>query len=390
LGGFRVNCAPIFVQSAKPESAVSTPWELYQQDLKRDDFSYDAAQEMAVKHLQRLYDDLVADYEASKNKRFIARLLPGKKQKEPIKGLYFWGGVGRGKTYLVDTFYDALPFERKMRTHFHRFMQRVHTDLTKLAGEKNPLTSVADQIAKEAVVICFDEFFVSDIGDAMILGGLMQELFARGVTLVSTSNIVPDGLYKDGLQRDRFIPAIKLLNKYTEVVNVDSGVDYRLRTLEQAELYHFPLDDTAESSLQKSFDSLVPDAKHIEYNANIEILGRHIQAKAICDDVAWFEFEALCDGPRSQNDYIEIGKLYHAILISNVPQMNVKNDDLARRFINLIDEFYDRGVKVIMSADAAIPDIYTTGSLEFPFQRTTSRMLEMQSHDYLAREHKAD
>ena len=370
-------------------SQISTPWELYQEDLKRDDFSYDAAQEMAVKHLQRVYDDLVAEYEASKNRGALSKLF-GKKQKEPVQGLYFWGGVGRGKTYLVDTFYDALPFDRKIRTHFHRFMQRVHNDLTKLEGVKNPLTEIADQISKEAVVICFDEFFVSDIGDAMILGGLMQELFARGVTLVSTSNIVPDGLYKDGLQRDRFIPAIKLLNKYTDVVNVDSGVDYRLRTLEQAELYHFPLDDTADSSLQKSFDSLVPDAKHIENNVNIEILGRDIPAKAVCDDVAWFEFEALCDGPRSQNDYIEMGKLFHAILISNIPQMNVKNDDLARRFINLIDEFYDRGVKVIMSADAPIHEIYAGGTLDFPFQRTTSRMLEMQSHDYLAREHKAD
>ncbi|WP_420590573.1 cell division protein ZapE [Bacterioplanoides sp.] len=371
-------------------SPVSTPWELYQEDLKRDDFSYDAAQEMAVKHLQRLYEDLVADYEAQKNKGFVSKLFGKKKQKEPIKGLYFWGGVGRGKTYLVDTFYDALPFERKMRTHFHRFMQRVHADLTKLTGAKNPLETVADQIAEEAVVICFDEFFVSDIGDAMILGGLMQELFARGVTLVSTSNIVPDGLYKDGLQRDRFIPAIKLLNKYTEVVNVDSGVDYRLRTLEQAELYHYPLDDSAEASLQKSFDSLAPDCKHTETNVNVEILGRNIPAKAICDDVAWFEFEGLCDGPRSQNDYIELGKLFHAILISNVPVMGTKNDDLARRYINLIDEFYDRGVKVIMSADAPIHEIYGTGKLEFEFQRTTSRMLEMQSHDYLAREHKAD
>lgn len=372
------------------EYKVSTPWELYQEDLQRDDFSYDADQEKAVKHLQRLYEELVADYQANQNKGKLSKLFGKKKQKEPIKGLYFWGGVGRGKTYLVDTFYDALPFERKMRTHFHRFMQRVHGDLTKLTGEKNPLTTIADQIASEAVVICFDEFFVSDIGDAMILGGLMQELFARGVTLVSTSNIIPDGLYENGLQRDRFIPAIKLLNKYTEVVNVDSGVDYRLRTLEQAELYHFPLDNTAEASLQKSFDSLVPDAKHIENNVDVEILGRNIPAKAVCDDVAWFEFEGLCDGPRSQNDYIELGKLYHAILISNVPVMGTKNDDLARRYINLIDEFYDRGVKVIMSADAPIHEIYGTGKLEFEFQRTTSRMLEMQSHDYLAREHKAD
>jgi cell division protein ZapE len=368
---------------------VSTPLELYQKDLERDDFAYDAAQEMAVKHLQRLYDELVASYEKSQKKRSLRKVF-SKKKKEPIKGLYFWGGVGRGKTYLVDTFYDALPFDRKMRTHFHRFMQRVHNDLTKLEGVKNPLTEIAEQISKEAIVICFDEFFVSDIGDAMILGGLMEELFARGVTLVSTSNIVPDGLYKDGLQRDRFLPAIKLLNKFTEVVNVDSGVDYRLRTLEQAELYHFPLDKTAEVSLQKSFDGLVADPKQTQFNVDVEILGRKIPLKAVSDRIAWFEFEGLCDGPRSQNDYIELGKLYHAILISNVPVMSVKNDDLARRYINLIDEFYDRGVKIIMSAEAPIHQIYAGGSLEFAFQRTTSRMLEMQSHEYLEREHKVD
>jgi cell division protein ZapE len=224
----------------------------------------------------------------------------------------------------------------------------------------------------------------------MILGGLMEELFARGVTLVSTSNIVPDGLYKNGLQRERFLPAIKLLNLYTDVVNVDSGIDYRLRTLEQAELYHYPLDESAETSLRKSFESLIPDIKHIEFNIDVEVLGRNIPLKAVCDDVAWFDFYGLCDGPRSQNDYIELGKLYHAILISNVPVMGVKNDDLARRYINLIDEFYDRGVKVIMSADAPIHEMYTGGSLDFAFQRTTSRMLEMQSHDYLAREHKPD
>ena len=371
---------------------MSTPWDLYQADLLRDDFSYDAAQEMAVKHLQRLYDDLVAA-DAQQASKGVLRKLAGKIKKKPVRpqqGLYFWGGVGRGKTYLVDTFYDALPFERKMRTHFHRFMQRVHQDLTKLAGAKNPLTVVADQIAEEAMVICFDEFFVSDIGDAMILGGLMQELFDRGVTLVATSNIVPDGLYKDGLQRDRFMPAIRLLNQFTDVVNVDSGVDYRLRTLEQAELYHFPLDDGATSSLERSFQGLIADPRHVEANAQVEILGRKIPARAVCDDIAWFDFKALCDGPRSQNDYIELGKLFHAVIVQNVPVMGLKNDDLARRFINLIDEFYDRGVKVIMSAEAAIPDIYETGKLEFEFQRTTSRMLEMQSHEYLAREHRPD
>lgn len=374
------------------EYKVTTPWELYQADLQRPDFSYDEAQEMAVKHLQRLFDDLVAVETARQSQGALSKLAArlSRKKAEPQKGIYFWGGVGRGKTYLVDTFYDALPFERKMRTHFHRFMQRVHNDLTKLSGEKNPLTIIADQISSEAVVICFDEFFVSDIGDAMILGGLMQELFDRGITLVATSNIVPDGLYRDGLQRDRFIPAIKLLNRFTEVVNVDSGVDYRLRTLEQAELYHFPLSAQADAAMDEAFKQLIADPRHVELNQPVEILGREIKARAVCDDIGWFNFKDLCDGPRSQNDYIELGKLFHAVLISGVPQMGLKNDDLARRFINLVDEFYDRGVKVIMSADTAIPEIYTTGKLEFEFQRTTSRMLEMQSKDYLVREHRAE
>lgn len=371
---------------------MSTPWELYQEDLKRDDFSYDSAQEMAVKHLQRLYDDLIAAEERRQAEGSLSKLMKrfSKKEIRPEQGLYFWGGVGRGKTYLVDTFYDALPFKRKMRTHFHRFMQRVHQDLTELTGEKNPLNIVADRIADEAAVICFDEFFVSDIGDAMILGSLMQALFSRGVTLVATSNIVPDGLYKDGLQRARFLPAIKMLNEFTEVVNVDSGVDYRLRTLEQAELYHYPLSNDAEARMKQAFESLIPDVRHVRTDSSVEILGRKIPVKARCDDIAWFDFYALCDGPRSQNDYIELGKQFHAVLVSNVPVMGAKNDDLARRFINLIDEFYDRGVKMIMSADAAIPAIYGQGKLEFEFQRTTSRMLEMQSRDYLAREHRLE
>lgn len=371
---------------------MSTPWELYQADLQKEGFAYDAAQEMAVKHLQRLYDDLVSAEERRKNQNGLMKLVGkvSKKKPEPEMGLYFWGGVGRGKTYLVDTFYNTLPFKRKMRTHFHRFMQRVHNDLTQLAGEKDPLKIVAKNIADEAVVICFDEFFVSDIGDAMILGSLMQELFARGVTLVATSNIVPDGLYENGLQRARFMPAIKLLNQYTEVVNVDSGIDYRLRTLEQAELYYAPLGEAAEQHLEKFFNSLIADKARIKTNTTVEVLGRKIPVKARGTSIAWFEFEALCDGPRSQNDYIELGKQFRDIIISNVPVMNSKNDDMARRFINLIDEFYDRGVKVIMSAQVPIPEIYSHGRLEFEFQRTTSRMLEMQSREYLMREHKMD
>jgi cell division protein ZapE len=314
--------------------------------------------------------------------------LFGKKPQGPVKGLYFWGGVGRGKTYLVDTFFDALPFEQKMRTHFHRFMKRVHEEMRTLKGEKNPLTIIGRRFADEARVICFDEFFVSDITDAMILAMLLEELFKNGVSLVATSNIVPDGLYKDGLQRARFLPAIALLKQHTEIVNVDSGVDYRLRALEQAELFHWPLDAAAEESLQKSFTSLLPEHCAVQENEALMIENRAITARKVGDDVAWFEFRELCDGPRSQNDYIELGKIFHAVLIANVEQMSVAKEDMARRFINLVDEFYDRNVKLIISAEVELKDLYTGGRLTFEFQRTLSRLLEMQSHEFLSRAHK--
>ncbi|WP_163832572.1 cell division protein ZapE [Spartinivicinus ruber] len=367
-----------------------TPWERYQQDLLRDDFSYDPEQEKAVKHLQRLYEDLiVAQQEYSKPVTGWLKWFSKQHSLEPCQGLYFWGGVGRGKTYLVDTFFDSLPFENKIRTHFHRFMQRVHQELKTLKGEKNPLTIVAKRLSDEACVICFDEFFVSDITDAMILGGLFEQLFANGVTLVATSNIVPNELYKDGLQRQRFLPAIELVEKYTEVVNVDSGIDYRLRVLEQAEIYHYPLNSAAQTSLEDSFNRLVPDKAHTTENEALIIEGRPIRALKCCDDLAWFSFTELCDGPRSQNDYIELAKVFHTVLLSDIPQLTADKDDQARRFVNLIDEFYDRNVKVIMSAEVAIPDIYQGTKLTFVYERTTSRMLEMQSHEYLGRPHKA-
>lgn len=362
-----------------------TPLERYQADLKRPDFFHDAAQENAVRHLQRLYDDLIA---RDQNKSGLMGKLFGKKPQGPVKGLYFWGGVGRGKTYLVDTFFDALPFEQKMRTHFHRFMKRVHEEMKTLKGEKNPLTIIGKRFADEARVICFDEFFVSDITDAMILATLMEELFKNGVSLVATSNIVPDGLYKDGLQRARFLPAIALLKEHTDIVNVDSGVDYRLRALEQAELFHFPLGQAAEDSLRKSFQSLLPDCTHMVENEALMIENRAIHAVRVCEDVAWFEFRELCDGPRSQNDYIELGKIFHAVILANVEQMSVAKDDMARRFINLVDEFYDRNVKLIISAEVELKDLYTGGRLSFEFQRTLSRLLEMQSHEFLSRPHR--
>ncbi|AAO57877.1 MULTISPECIES: cell division protein ZapE [Pseudomonas syringae group] len=362
-----------------------TPLERYQADLKRPDFFHDSAQENAVRHLQRLYEDLVAAHDS---KPGLFGKLFGKKEPTLVKGLYFWGGVGRGKTYLVDTFFEALPFQDKVRTHFHRFMKRVHEEMKTLKGERNPLTIIAKRFSDEARVICFDEFFVSDITDAMILGTLMEELFKNGVTLVATSNIVPDGLYKDGLQRARFLPAIALIKQNTDIVNVDSGVDYRLRHLEQAELFHFPLNDAAQESMRKSFKALTPDCAETVENDVLMIENREIRALRTCDDVAWFDFRELCDGPRSQNDYIELGKIFHAVLLSGVEQMDVSTDDIARRFINMVDEFYDRNVKLIISAEVELKDLYTGGRLMFEFQRTLSRLLEMQSHEFLSRAHR--
>jgi cell division protein ZapE len=275
-----------------------------------------------------------------------------------------------------------------MRTHFHRFMKRVHEEMRTLKDQKNPLTVIAKRFADEARVICFDEFFVSDITDAMILGTLMEELFKNGVSLVATSNIVPDGLYKDGLQRARFLPAIALIKEFTEVVNVDSGVDYRLRHLEQAELFHFPLDEAAEKSMRESFTVLTHGSTKVRENDPLVIENREIVALRTCDDVAWFQFRELCDGPRSQNDYIELGKIFNTVLLSDVEQMSVTTDDIARRFINMVDEFYDRNVKLIISAEVELKDLYTGGRLNFEFQRTLSRLLEMQSHEFLTRAHK--
>lgn len=367
-----------------------SPAERYQRDLQKPDFRHDAAQAAAVDHLQNLYEMLLErQCEPAAKSGFWGRWLSSKPESlAPVKGLYFWGGVGRGKTYLMDNFYESLPFERKMRVHFHRFMRRVHQELKTLDGQKNPLEVVAQRLADETTVICFDEFFVSDITDAMILANLMQGLFARGVSLVATSNIIPDGLYKDGLQRARFLPAIDLLNTHTLVVNVDGGEDYRLRSLEQAELYHWPLDDEADISLKKSFYSLVPDAEEITENEVLEIEGRNITARFEAEDVVWFDFLEVCDGPRSQNDYIELAREYHAVLVSNVPTLGRNNDDQARRFINMVDEFYDRSVKLVISAEKPLEAMYSGGRLSFEFDRTTSRLLEMQSHDYLALPHK--
>ncbi|RTE86337.1 MULTISPECIES: cell division protein ZapE [Gammaproteobacteria] len=371
-----------------------TPWSLYQHDLAENGFQHDEAQEQAVKHLQRLFDELVAfEKEHTTSLRSPIRALKKIFTKEEathnIQGLYFWGGVGRGKTYLVDTFYNALPFENKWRVHFHRFMYRVHQELEKLKGQSDPLDKIAAAFAKEVRVICFDEFFVQDIADAMILATLLKGLFKRGVVLVATSNIVPDELYRNGLQRARFVPAIELINQHCEVVNVDSGVDYRLRTLEKAEIYHSPLDEDADKNLVRYFHELAPDHQAHAENTHIVINGRNIQARMESDDVVLFSFKDICETARSQNDYIEIARIYHAVLISDVKIMNADTDDTARRFIALVDEFYERKVKLIMSGETDLEHIYAGGKLTFEFKRCLSRLLEMQSREYLGYAHKA-
>ncbi|WP_345856716.1 cell division protein ZapE [Shewanella algae] len=358
-----------------------TPWQHYQQDLTREDFSHDPAQEQAVKALQRVYDELQKPQKSGWRNWF------SREKNSKVQGLYLWGGVGRGKTYLMDTFFDALPGEQKLRAHFHRFMHRIHRELDELKGTRDPLLVIAKQMAQQYRVICFDEFFVSDITDAMLLGTLFEALFKEGVVLVATSNIVPDDLYKNGLQRARFLPAIAEIKANCQVLNVDSGIDYRLRTLEQAEIYHHPLDETAECNLQRYFTQLAPESEVSE--TPLEIDGRSIVIRKQAQGVLLADFRALCDGPRSQLDYMELAQLFHTVLLSGLEQMGAQQtgDDIARRFLALVDEFYERHVKLIISAEVPLEQIYTDGQLSFEFRRCRSRLIEMQSRDYLALEH---
>jgi cell division protein ZapE len=363
-----------------------TPWQHYQQDLTRENFSHDPAQEQAVRSLQRVFEQLIA---AEQPVSGLSKMLAvfGKKPTTSVTGLYLWGGVGRGKTYLMDTFYDALPGDKKLRAHFHRFMHQLHHDLGELKGVQDPLLTIAKKMANQYQVICFDEFFVSDITDAMLLGTLFQALFKEGVALVATSNIIPDDLYKNGLQRVRFLPAIALINKHCEILNVDSGIDYRLRTLEQAEIYHYPLDESADLNLHTYFKQLAPESEVLTDAINID--GRLISIRQQSQGVLLANFRDICDGPRSQRDYMEIARIYHTVLLSGLEQMGdqLTGDDIARRFLAMVDEFYERNVKLIISAQVPLEDIYTKGMLNFEFRRCRSRLIEMQSHDYLASEH---
>jgi cell division protein ZapE len=305
--------------------------------------------------------------------------------------------VGRGKTLLVDSFFDCLPWPRKLRVHFHRFMQRVHGRLAAHSGAKNPLERVADEIADEALVLCFDEFFVSDIGDAMILAGLVEALFQRGVTLVATSNIPPSDLYRDGLQRARFLPAIALIERHLEVVHLDAPTDYRFRTLQRAALWHTPHDAAAHEALAGYFASLGGQAV-ADFAAGsgssavapqwLEINQRRMQLIASAPGMAWFTFSTLCDEPRSAADFVELAREYHTILVEQIPVLARDKEDSARRFINLVDEFYDRNVKLIATAACAPEALYHGTRLRFEFERTVSRLQEMRTHEYLRAEHR--
>jgi len=371
---------------AQQQTVQPSPLARYAALLEQEGYAADPAQLRVAELLDDLYQRLIR--RERERAGLLRRLLRrGRVEASPEAGLYLWGGVGRGKTMLMDLFYECLPERDRLRMHFHRFMQRVHRELRDLAGTANPLQAVADRLAAEGSVLCFDEFFVSDIGDAMILAELLEALFERGVTLVATSNVEPDRLYENGLQRRRFLPAIELLKTHTRVHRVDGGVDYRLRVLERAEIYHSPLDAAAESSLRRSFDALAPEKP--EKAPDLEIEGRLIRARLVAEDVAWFEFSELCEGPRSQNDYIELARIFHAVLVSNVRQFTTSSEDAARRFISLVDEFYDRNVKLILSAEVPVTELYAGERLRFEFERTESRLLEMQSHDYLARTHRA-
>jgi len=362
----------------------NTPLSRYRQDLESPEFEADAAQQLAVENLQRLYDQLLSKPKVEKS--FFEKLgFSSDKPKTPVKGLYFWGGVGRGKTYLVDTFYECLPFENKLRMHFHRFMHRVHCERKQLKDQADPLVIIGKKLAREARVLCFDEFVVNDVADAVILVRLMRVLCDEGVSLVATSNVEPKDLYLGGLQRDLFLPAIDMIYQYTDVVNIDSGIDYRLRFLDKAETYFSPINQAANDGMEFNFKHLAPDAGIAK--ATIEIEGRILNSIRRSDGVIWFEFAELCDGPRSQNDYIELARCFHSILLANVPVMDRLKEDQARRFINLVDVFYDHNVKLIVSADALPNELYVGTRVEFEFQRTISRLQEMQSHDYLALSH---
>ncbi|MBL5900672.1 cell division protein ZapE [Lelliottia amnigena] len=368
-----------------------SPTSRYQQALDEGTHQPDDVQRDAVNRLNSIYQKLTTEptetAQTSGLKAAFGRLL-GKKEPQtapPIRGLYMWGGVGRGKTWLMDLFYQSLPGTRKQRLHFHRFMLRVHEELTALQGHSDPLEIVADRFKAETDVLCFDEFFVSDITDAMLLGGLMKALFARGITLVATSNIPPDDLYRNGLQRARFLPAIDAIKEHCDIMNVDAGVDYRLRTLTQAHLWLSPLNEQTQGQMDKLWLALA-GAKR-DTSPELEINHRPLQTLGVENQTLAVSFATLCVDARSQHDYIALSRLFHTVMLFDVPVMTPLMESEARRFIALVDEFYERHVKLVVSAEVPLYEIYQGERLKFEFQRCLSRLQEMQSEEYLKRAH---
>lgn len=365
--------------SEREAAGARSPGERYGAGVSAGEWQDDPAQRAALVEIDRLWRDLIVRAEPSLWQRLRGR-------PDTTRGLYLWGAVGRGKTFLCDLFYETLPLPKKRRQHFHRFMQDVHAALRRLPGRANPLDEVAAGIASATRVLVLDEFFVGDIGDAMILGNLLRALFERGVVLVTTSNTRPADLYKEGLQRERFLPAIARIERHCAIVELRSPHDWRLRALKQAPVYYTPPGADAERAMRAIFNRVARSAPRRD--VDLDINDRPIAARLEADGAAWFDFAAICEGPRGVADYIELARAYHTILISNVPQFTPLTEDAARRFIELVDELYDRGVNLVLSAAAPAVELYDGERLRAQFARTESRLIEMQSEDYLAREHR--
>lgn len=392
---------------------AARPSENYLAGVARGDWQDDPAQRAVLRELDRIHEALL---QAPPRAGLLGRLF-GSDDADVTPGLYLWGGVGRGKTFLIDLFFDGLPMEEvkaegladaprprsgwwgegvsgagtitmpgKRRTHFHRFMRSVHERLRAHAGERDPLAIIAREWRASLRVLVLDEFFVSDIGDAMLLGRLLERLFAEGVVLVTSSNTPPHELYKDGLQRARFEPAIALIEQHCAVVHLDSDTDYRLRELTRSPVYRAPLDGDSDAWLESRWHALGGDDAHRD--GSIELEGRKIHTRARCQGMAWFDFDALCEGPRGAGDYIEIAREFHTVLLGGIPVMDQRRDDAARRFVTLVDELYDRHVNLVCTAGAAPPALYTGERLLGAFERTSSRLIEMRSAEYLALEHR--
>src|SRR4051812_8772623 len=350
--------------------------ELYARTLAERGYHADPAQLRAIDALERCEQEWI-DYKARRGNA-LTKLI----SRPPIpRGVYMWGGVGRGKSFLMDCFFNAVPLQRKTRLHFHEFMREVHRELAELQGTVNPLQELGELMARRFRLVCLDEFHVSDITDAMILHRLLEALFENRVSIVTTSNFAPDGLYPNGLHRDRILPAIELLKDKLEVVNVDGPTDYRQSTLQDVELYHTPLGAAADEAMNEVFERL---AESKDESPLLKIEHREIRARRRAGGVVWFDFRELCGGPRSQNDYLELATQFHTLLLSGVPQMSPRLASEARRFTWLVDILYDRRVKLIMSAAVEPEALYTEGPLVHEFPRTVSRLREMRSPDFLA------